>query len=378
MNEEANPADQSTGSLGQERVNDDEDEDEDREDADSREERISLTPSAGGEDAAAAAAETSEVVEATGDPDSESGTTSTLSLDLDTSSHQSDVPVTLVTKDQESNGGIRSVGPPVVRTPGSTASSSPSPRPGIKKRPAPAPPQAIRRTVCGSLQSIQFDLNAIGDRLAVIQERVQQLEQEFKSCKERMEEKNRRTDGDSGIDIVSYPLPKQTESISEYLELGRETCTLARRQEELMYQRTEHKLEQEHADLEFQIRQIDLIPGFKRTPDDETKCHNLIARLVDVIDQRNDVVENMTKINKRYAARKYIPVSPRLPVCHLILSVHPFDPLPRIMQMQCLSPCQLILSFHATVLLARCTHAKDPTLIDESNDCVSWCSPSQK
>lgn len=171
--------------------------------------------------------------------------------------------------------------------------SSPSPRPGVKKRPAPAPPQAIRRTVCGSLQSIQFDLNAIGDRLAVIQERVQQLEQEFKSCKERAEK------SDPGIIGDNDKSSSQQALISEYLELGRETCTLARRQEELMYQRTEHKLEQEHADLEFQIRQIDLIPVFKRTPDDESRSHELITRLVDVIDQRNDVVENMTKINKR-------------------------------------------------------------------------------
>ena len=161
--------------------------------------------------------------------------------------------------------------------------SSPSPRPALKKRPAPAPPQAIRRTVCGSMQSIQFDLNGIGDRLAIIQSRVDQLEAAFHRD---------RTAGDQ--------IPDQKSMITEYLELARETCTLGRKQEELMYQRTEHKLEQEHADLEFNIRKIDLIPKFKRTPEDEKKSKDMIDRLVDVIDQRNDVVENMTKINKRY------------------------------------------------------------------------------
>ena len=168
--------------------------------------------------------------------------------------------------------------------------STPSPMQRRKKRPAPAPPTAVRRTVCGSLQQIQFDLNAIGDRLAVIQERVSHLEGEL----------TRHTSRVNGIPCLP-PLdrPSLESVVNEFLELSRETCTLARRQEELMYQRTEHKLEQEHADLEFQIRSIDLIPDFKRTEEDAKRSRDLISRLVDVIDRRNDVVESMTRIDKR-------------------------------------------------------------------------------
>lgn len=176
-------------------------------------------------------------------------------------------------------------------------SGSPSPvRRAMKKRPAPAPPQAIRRTVCGSLNSIQFDLNAIGDRLAVIQGQVNELEAAF-----RRDATSAAAASATASSTGSHSDRLDQKSIiTQYLELARETCTLARKQEELMYQRTEHKLEQEHADLEFNIRKIDLIPEFKRTPDDEKKSKDMIRRLVDVIDQRNDVVENMTKINKRY------------------------------------------------------------------------------
>ena len=80
--------------------------------------------------------------------------------------------------------------------------------------------------------------------------------------------------------------------VSEFLELSRETCTVARSQEELMYQRTEHQLEQELADLEYQIRSIDLIPDFKRKEQDAKRSRDLISRLVDVIDQRNDFVDS--------------------------------------------------------------------------------------
>ena len=59
-----------------------------------------------------------------------------------------------------------------------------------------------------------------------------------------------------------------------------------------MCQRTEHKLEQELADLELQMRSIDLIPDFKRTEEDAKRSRDLISRLMDVIDQRNDFVDS--------------------------------------------------------------------------------------
>lgn len=61
----------------------------------------------------------------------------------------------------------------------------------------------------------------------------------------------------------------------------------------------EHRLEQEHADIEFEIRDIEIKPHFKRTTDDDERVQNLLMRLIEVIDERNDVVENMTRINKR-------------------------------------------------------------------------------
>ncbi|KAI1289777.1 MICAL-like protein 2 [Halotydeus destructor] len=146
-----------------------------------------------------------------------------------------------------------------------------------KKRPAPAPPQATRRKVYGSVETIQVDLNEIGDKLAEIQVHVKHLEEAFQSSKDA----------------------NQAELIFNYLEMARQTCSLARKQEELMYRKREYKLEEEHADIEFQIREIDLKPPFKRTQEDDAKGQELLRRLLEVIDERNDVVENMIKINKR-------------------------------------------------------------------------------
>lgn len=81
------------------------------------------------------------------------------------------------------------------------------------KRQAPAPPSATRRTVVGSLETIQADLNSIGDRLAEIQVQMKLLEESFANNPEYS-------------DTLVY----------NYLDLLRETCSLARKQEELMYQ----------------------------------------------------------------------------------------------------------------------------------------------
>ena len=86
-----------------------------------------------------------------------------------------------------------------------------------KKRQAPAPPQAVRRTVCSSIDEIQTELNDIGDQLAELQEHVVCLEKEFQA------------------EARSSETP-MSELIMNYMEFARKTCMLARRQEELMYQ----------------------------------------------------------------------------------------------------------------------------------------------
>lgn len=79
-------------------------------------------------------------------------------------------------------------------------------------------------------------------------------------------------------------------------------------------------MEQEHADIEFEIRDIEIKPHFKRTPEDDERVQQLLQRLIEVIDERNDVVENMTRINKRYL---YVPLIARtIPRLALIFSTH--------------------------------------------------------
>lgn len=88
-----------------------------------------------------------------------------------------------------------------------------------KKRPAPAPPTAVKRDtsyVEMSAEAIQAELSDIGDRLVEIQDNVTRLESAFQAA-----------------DAADQD---HSEMIFNYMEFARQKCMLARRQEELMYQ----------------------------------------------------------------------------------------------------------------------------------------------
>ncbi|XP_017474982.1 PREDICTED: COPII coat assembly protein sec16-like isoform X3 [Rhagoletis zephyria] len=79
--------------------------------------------------------------------------------------------------------------------------------------------------------------------------------------------------------------------ILQLFELVNEKNELFRRQAELMYLRRQHRLEQEQADLEYEIRVLMAQPERNKTDSDKAREEALIARLVEVVQLRNEVVE---------------------------------------------------------------------------------------
>lgn len=58
-----------------------------------------------------------------------------------------------------------------------------------------------------------------------------------------------------------------------------------------MYLRRQHRLEAEQADLEYEIRVLMAQPECNKTDSDKTKEETMIARLMEVVKQRNAVVD---------------------------------------------------------------------------------------
>ncbi|KAF5298197.1 hypothetical protein FQA39_LY02621 [Lamprigera yunnana] len=85
--------------------------------------------------------------------------------------------------------------------------------------------------------------------------------------------------------------PEVEDLILQLFELVNEKNDLFRKQAELMYLRRQQKLEEEYADLEYQIRCLMLQPEANKTDSDKAREEELISRLVDVVERRNEIVE---------------------------------------------------------------------------------------
>lgn len=68
------------------------------------------------------------------------------------------------------------------------------------------------------------------------------------------------------------------ELVLQLFELVNEKNALLRRQAELMYVRRQHQLEEEHAELEYQIRRLMLRPDRNKTDADKEREEQLIQR----------------------------------------------------------------------------------------------------
>lgn len=80
------------------------------------------------------------------------------------------------------------------------------------------------------------------------------------------------------------------ELIVQLFELVNEKNELFRRQAELMYLRREHRLEEEQADVEFEIRKLLGQPESNKTDHDKAREEALIQRLVEIVALRDEIV----------------------------------------------------------------------------------------
>ncbi|KAL9882619.1 MICAL-like protein isoform 1-T6 [Glossina fuscipes fuscipes] len=173
-----------------------------------------------------------------------------------------------------------------------------------RKGPAPALPIPPRRV----LQMLP--LQEIKHELEIIEVQQQGLEKQGvileKMIRDRCEGQNDVPSNTNSTKLAeenakdaeptSSPENSQNSKEVEYLilqlfELVNEKNELFRRQAELMYLRRQHRLEQEQADLEYEIRVLMAQPERNKTDTDKAREEALIERLVEVVQLRNEVVD---------------------------------------------------------------------------------------
>ncbi|XP_037938439.1 calponin homology domain-containing protein DDB_G0272472-like isoform X2 [Teleopsis dalmanni] len=168
-----------------------------------------------------------------------------------------------------------------------------------RKGPAPAlpiPPKKVLQML--PLQEIRHELEIIEVQQQGLEKQGVILE---KMIRDRCEGQNGEPIGKPTEDVSDGKTTTATDCVQnskevedlilQLFELVNEKNELFRRQAELMYLRRQHRLEQEQADLEYEIRVLMAQPECNKTDTDKAREEALIARLVEVVQLRNEVIE---------------------------------------------------------------------------------------
>ncbi|XP_045445459.1 MICAL-like protein 1 [Melitaea cinxia] len=197
-----------------------------------------------------------------------------------------------------------------------------------KKRPAPTPPDSLS-TVSGCGESVEkgvdsLDLRNTSDgvrrakgpapglplperrevRLQLSAEELQlQLDmletQQLGLERQGVLVERMIRDKCEGDDGPTAPQEEIEDLVIQLCELVNEKNDLFRKQTELMYIRRQQRLEQEQADIEHEIRVIQSRPAVNRIDADKVREERLVARLVEIVRLRDELVQQIDAERRR-------------------------------------------------------------------------------
>merc|ERR1711936_582563 len=161
-----------------------------------------------------------------------------------------------------------------------------------KKKKGPAPP----RPIPPKRQVKKLPRKAVNNELLEIEIKQQEYERQGVDLEKTIREVCEKSDKEreeAGLDNNDRDSlgPQAEDLIVQLFELVNQKNELFRRQTELMYMKREHRLEEEHADIEHQIRVLMAKPDALRTPEDKDVEDKLIERLMVTVSQRNEIVD---------------------------------------------------------------------------------------
>lgn len=138
-----------------------------------------------------------------------------------------------------------------------------------KKGPAPPRPSPQKRQLRKvPLKGIQQELDDIEIKQVELERQGVHVEQNIRNVTEPEDGSEPISDGSTHIE----------EMILHLFDLVNEKNELLRRQTELMYIRRQQRLEEEHAELEYQIRCLLEKPNGEKTAEDQSREEELINR----------------------------------------------------------------------------------------------------
>ncbi|XP_044585878.1 MICAL-like protein 1 isoform X2 [Cotesia glomerata] len=170
-----------------------------------------------------------------------------------------------------------------------------------KKAQAPARPIPQRRKIrVMSMKDVKMELAEIEMQQLGLEKQGVRLEQLIRNKCENEASSEKRDSGDNMKDNNDSSLSMDAdELVMELFALVNEKNEIFRRQAELMLLKRQHRLEEEHADIEYQIRCLMCQPEATKTDFDKQREEGLIQRLVEIVEKRSEIVECLEMDRKR-------------------------------------------------------------------------------
>lgn len=169
-----------------------------------------------------------------------------------------------------------------------------------KKGQAPGLPIPQRRRITPlplpdlyrELEDLEVQQRELERQGVTIEQTIRQHEIDNENTNENViENMNAEVNEDKGKDVEGL--------ILQLFEIVNQKNELFRKQAELMYLRRQQRLEEEHADLEYQIRCLMGRPERNKTDSDKAQEEDLIKRLVEVVERRNEIIECLDMDRRR-------------------------------------------------------------------------------
>ncbi|XP_015111426.1 MICAL-like protein 1 isoform X2 [Diachasma alloeum] len=161
-----------------------------------------------------------------------------------------------------------------------------------KKGPAPARPVPQRRKIkVMSMKDVKLELDEIEMQQQGLERQGVRLEQLIRDRCENDHDNEPPRDDNMTMDVE--------ELVLELFSLVNEKNELFRRQAELMLLKRQQRLEEEHADIEYQIRCLMCQPEATKTDFDKQREEKLIQRLVEIVERRSEIVECLEMDRRR-------------------------------------------------------------------------------
>ncbi|KAH6943769.1 hypothetical protein HPB50_026945 [Hyalomma asiaticum] len=170
-----------------------------------------------------------------------------------------------------------------------------------KKRPAPSVPVPVRREIKRiPLKEIQAEMEEIATKQ-------EELERQGREIEMQIRDRNGKYTRDGLVPTAAAaatasdaePTVEEEEMIMQLFELVNEKNNLFRRQAELMYIKRSQRLEEEQVELEYQIRCIMTKPLNQKCDDDAKREEELLQRLLEVVEARNEIVDSQEMDRRR-------------------------------------------------------------------------------